>query len=68
MIDHAKELRARAELLRAWHKFELGMPPPPAFDYLATADLLQRAATIIEQFHSEYGAAVPGADKAAATK
>jgi hypothetical protein len=40
----AKTLRAHAQLFRAWQEFELGGPVPPALDYMAISELLDRVA------------------------
>ena len=48
MSDLADGLKERAQLLRAWGKFELGMTPPAALDYQDTVEKLEQAAARIE--------------------
>jgi len=47
-----QELRDRAELLRQWGKFELGMTPPAALDYDDTMQKLDAAAAEIERLQA----------------
>ena len=43
-----QQLRDRAELIRCWQQFELGLEPPAPLNYMDTARLLDEAAEEIE--------------------
>lgn len=48
MTYTASEMRAKADTIEAWDRFELGDPVPPKLDYKAAAQMLRQAADAME--------------------